>query len=232
MATIGAFRVYAKYVQGEYSAPAMAIYPKGIDMSEWVQISPSEVQYIFYKFGLEKISLISEQIATDLTAMRNTHHAFFADEFGWENKYSQLHNAVQSILEIAPSFVEAQIATIQSGMAGLDPRRVARQNAMQWLLDAAQAVQQTHTPPSQKPKGGAHWHDDAYYLALSLQSASMQEIKVTYPDTAYVKFIEEALNLAKVNNSGRRAISDELKRRKSDPFWKAVRGQAISAASR
>jgi hypothetical protein len=216
---------------GHLSSPAIAILPKGTDMSGWVKIPSSDVQKILDKLGLNKLTILSEPISRILTDMLNTEQGALIDEYQYEDEYNQIYASAQAILKLAPIFTEAQAAAIQLGMATSTPRRAAAQAALQSLTDAARVFQNTHVPPRPKPKGEAHWQDDAYYLALLLQSACKKKIAVTYPDTPFVKFIEEALNLAKVNHSGRRAISEELKRRKADPWWGAVREEAIGSSS-
>lgn len=175
---------------------------------------------------------MSEPVSGVLSDMLNTEHGQSVADYDFETEYAELYGSVKSILAIAPMFDQAQAETIQSGKASVSSHRTAQAAAIQALLAAASAFQETHTSPNPKPKGIAYWHDDAYYLALILQSSSTKEIAVTHADAPYVKFIEEALNLAKVNHSGRRAISDELKRRKGDPWWRAVRGKGISATPR
>lgn len=229
IAKLRPYRVYGTQVQGEDCAPAMAIFPKGVDMSAWPKIPPRDVQNIFDKYGLSQLSSMSELLSGVLSDMLNTEHGQSVADYDFEVEYAELYDSVRTILAIAPIFAQAQAETIQSGKASADFHRMGQGAAITALITAAITFEETHFPPTQKPKGIAYWHDDAYYLALILQSSSAKEIAVTHADAPYVKFIEAALNLAQVNHSGRRAISDELKRRKRDPWWRAVRGQRISA---
>lgn len=205
--------------------PAWTFAPANVDRSEWVAIDRSTVLALLNEHNLTTFSATADKIAELLTVMLNTNSPHQAKNYGYEKDYKDLFSAVKFILKFAPIFIEGQAAAIKAGTLTSSSEVTVKQSALNALIQAARAVVLTHPAPGKKPTGIAYWHDDAFYLALILQSESESEIAVTYQDSSIIRFIESALNVAKVNHSGRRAISDELKRKKSDPHWGNVRGR-------
>lgn len=188
------------------------------------RINPKIIRSILRDYQLEKLDTLAESMAFNLQLMKETKHWPDTLPDGFANPVVALQRSIPKLLPAAEDVAAALHHVLAEPDCPDRPRRTALLSALAAFVKSSDAIMEL-TNQTGTNKSTAHWHDDAYFLAIELYNeARLHGVKIPLSkyDSVGVKVIDNFLNLASVNHSGPDAIAKELNRRRTtEPFLRS-----------